>query len=115
MILAFSEISWNCYCIGKVMDQIYRSRDHGWLLVHGGLATMERRDRSGAWEVIVIAWREREKEGEVIGVFTNGATWRWSCGDGHTTALNRGSRWCSDGEMFLGARKKDWSQGGCGG
>jgi hypothetical protein len=62
MILAFSEISWNCYCIGKVMDQIYRSRDHGWLLVHGGLATMERRDRSGAWEVIVIAWRERERK-----------------------------------------------------
>jgi hypothetical protein len=66
MILAFSEISRNCYSIGKVMDWVYRSRDHGWLLVHGGLATMERRDRSGAWEVIVIAWRERERRRSLV-------------------------------------------------
>jgi hypothetical protein len=37
--------------------------------------------------------REREEEEEVIGVFTNVVTWRQSCGDGHTTLLNRGGRW----------------------
>jgi hypothetical protein len=37
------------------------SRDHSWLSVHGGLMTMGRRGRSGAWEVIVIARRERER------------------------------------------------------
>jgi hypothetical protein len=27
------------------------------------------------------------------------------------TTLNRGNRWCSDGEMILSVRR-DWSQGG---
>jgi hypothetical protein len=75
-ILAFSRISRNCYCIGKVMDRVYESWDHDWLSVHGGLATMGQRGRSRAREVIVIAWRERE---EVIRVITNGVTWRQSC------------------------------------
>jgi hypothetical protein len=68
--------------------------------------TMERRGRSAARDVVVIARRERE---EVIGVLTNDATWRQSCGDGHTTALNRGDRWCSDEEIVLDARRRDWS------
>jgi hypothetical protein len=66
----------------------------------------------GAREVIVIGRRERE---EVVGVLTNGATWRRSCRDNHTTALNRSGRWCSDGEMVLGTRRRDWSRGGCDG
>jgi hypothetical protein len=44
------------------MDWVFGSRDHGWLLVHDGLATMERRDRSRAREVVVKARRERERE-----------------------------------------------------
>jgi hypothetical protein len=40
---------------------------------------------------------EREREGyEVVGVFTNGATWRWSYGDDHMTVLHRCGWWCSD-------------------
>jgi hypothetical protein len=88
------------------MDQLYGSRDRGWLSVHGGFATMGRRDHSRALEVIVIAQRKRE---EVIGLLTNDTTCRWSCGDGHTMALNRGSRWCFDGEIVLGARRRDWT------
>jgi hypothetical protein len=53
------------------MDWVFGSRDHGWLLVHDGLATMERRGRSRAREVVVKARRERE---EIIGVLTNDAT-----------------------------------------
>jgi hypothetical protein len=94
------------------MDRVYGSRDHGWLSVHGGLTIMKRCGRSRAQEVIVIARREREK---VIGVFTNDATWRRSCGDGHTTALNIGGRWCSDREIILGAGRRDWSRGECNG
>jgi hypothetical protein len=60
MILAFSGISRNCFCIGKVMDFVYGSRNYGWLSVHGGLATIGQRDRSEAREV--------------FGVLTNGAT-----------------------------------------
>jgi hypothetical protein len=71
VILIFSEISQNCFYIEKVMDQVYGSRDHGCLSVHGGLATMGWRDCSRAQEVVVIAQRERE---EVIGVLTNDAT-----------------------------------------
>jgi hypothetical protein len=45
--------------------------------------------------------REREEEEEeVVGVLTNGTTWRQSCRDGHTTALNKGGRCCSDGERL---------------
>jgi hypothetical protein len=43
------------------MDRVYESRDHSWLSIHGGLATMERCDRSEAREVVVIAQRERER------------------------------------------------------
>jgi hypothetical protein len=57
----------------QIMDRVYGSWDHGWLLVHSGLVTMGRHDRSGAQKIVVIARRERE---EVIGVLTNGATWR---------------------------------------
>jgi hypothetical protein len=100
--------------IGKVMDLVYGSRDHVWLSVHGGLMAMGQHDRFKAREVVVIALRERERE-EVIGVLINDATWRRSCGDGHMTALNRGDQWCSDGEMVLDARRRDWSWSGCGG
>jgi hypothetical protein len=62
VILVFSEISRNCFCIGKIMCRVYGSRDHGWLSVHGGLTTMGRPGRSRAWEVIVIAQRDRERE-----------------------------------------------------
>jgi hypothetical protein len=58
--------------------------------------------------------RERERE-EVVRALTNGTAWRWSCGDGHTTALNRGGRWCTDGEIVPDVRRRDWSRGGCGG
>jgi hypothetical protein len=61
VILAFSGISQNCFFIEKVMHQVYGSRDHGCLSVHGGPATMGQRDRSGAREVIVVAQRERER------------------------------------------------------
>jgi hypothetical protein len=64
MILAFSEISQNCFFIGKVMDQVYGSRDHGCLSVHSGLATMGQHDRSKAREVVMIAQKERERERE---------------------------------------------------
>jgi hypothetical protein len=60
-MLVFSQISQNCFCIEKVMDQDYGSRDHDWLSVHGGLATMEQRGRFGAQEVVVITQRERER------------------------------------------------------
>jgi hypothetical protein len=45
--------------IGKIMNRVYGSRDHGWLLVHGGLVTMRRRDRSRAREVVKVSKRER--------------------------------------------------------
>jgi hypothetical protein len=86
---------------------------------------MGRHDRSGAWEVVMIVQREREREREgegegegerereeVTGVLTIDATWRRSCKDGNTTTLNRGAQWCSDGEMVLGARRRDWSKSG---
>jgi hypothetical protein len=43
------------------MDPVYGSRDHDWLSVHGGLATMGRGGRSRAREVVVIARREIER------------------------------------------------------
>jgi hypothetical protein len=55
----------------------------------------------------VIVQIERE---EVIGVLTNDSTWRRSCGDDHMTALNRGGKWCSDGEMVSGVRRRNWSR-----
>jgi hypothetical protein len=61
MILAFLGISQNWFLIGKVIDQVYGSRDHGWLSVHGGLVTMGRCGCSGAQKVIVTTWRERER------------------------------------------------------
>jgi hypothetical protein len=64
-----------------------------------------------AQEVIMIAQRERE---EIVGVLTNCVTWRWSYGDGHTTMLNRGGRWCSDGEIVPGVRRGYKSRGGYG-
>jgi hypothetical protein len=36
-------------------------------------------------------------------------------GDGRTTTLNRGDRWCSDGDMVLDVRRRDWSWGECNG
>jgi hypothetical protein len=36
-------------------------------------------------------------------------------GDGHTMALNRGGRWCSNGEMVPSVTMRYWSRGGCGG
>jgi hypothetical protein len=98
----------------KSHGSVYGSQDHDCLSIHGGLTTMERCGRSGAREVIVIAQRERERV-EVIGVLTNDVTWRRSCRDGHTMALNRGGRWCFDREMVPGARRRNWSRGGCAG
>jgi hypothetical protein len=46
------------------MNQVYGSRDHDWLPVHGGLMTMGWCNRSGAQKVIVIARREKERERE---------------------------------------------------
>jgi hypothetical protein len=60
--------------------------------------------------------REREKRREreeFVRVLTNGVSWRRSHGDGHTMTLNKGERWCSDGEMVPYVRKM--SRGGCGG
>jgi hypothetical protein len=59
--------------MGNVMDRIYGSWDHSWLLVHGELTTMGRCGRFEAREAIVIARSERE---EVIDILTNGTTWR---------------------------------------
>jgi hypothetical protein len=73
------------------MDRVYGSWDLASFSMHGRLAIMERRGHSGAREVIVIAQINRERE-EVIGVLINGATWRQSYGDDHTTTLNRGGR-----------------------
>jgi hypothetical protein len=61
VILIFYGISWNCFYIGKVMDQVYGSWDNDWLSVHGELTTMGRRNHSRAWEVVVMAQRERER------------------------------------------------------
>jgi hypothetical protein len=99
------------------MDRVYGSRDHDWLLVYNGLMNMGWRGRFRAREVVVVARRERASEREreeVIGILINDATWRRSCIDGHTTVLNRGSRWCSNGKMVPGARRRDWSRDGCG-
>jgi hypothetical protein len=43
------------------MNQVYKSQDHGWLLVHGGLTTMRQRGRYRARKVIVTTQRERER------------------------------------------------------
>jgi hypothetical protein len=94
------------------MDRVYVSWSHSSLSVHRGLVTLGWRGHSEAREVIVTARRERK---EVVRVLTNGAIWRQSCIDGHTTALKRGGRWCSDGEIVSGVRRRDWSRGGCGG
>jgi hypothetical protein len=56
-----SRIYQNCFCMGKVMNRVYGSRDHDYLSVHGGLTIMGRRDRSEAQKFIVIAHRERER------------------------------------------------------
>jgi hypothetical protein len=85
------------------MDQVYGTRDHGWLSVHGGLATMERCGCSGAWKVIMIA----QREGEDVRVLTNVTTWRWSCGDGHMMTLNKGGQWCSNRKMIPDVRRRD--------
>jgi hypothetical protein len=61
VILAFSKVSQNCFCIGKVLHRVYGSRDHGGLLFHGILTTMGRCGRSRAREFVVIARRERER------------------------------------------------------
>jgi hypothetical protein len=99
MILAFFGISRNWFLIGKVIDQVYGSRDHDWLSVHGTMRVLW--GSEGHRDSL-----ERERE-EVIRVLTNSATWRRSCEDSHTTALNKGGRWFSDGEMVPGMRRRD--------
>jgi hypothetical protein len=92
------------------MEHVYGSRDHNWRSFHGGLMTMGRHGHFGAQEVIVIAWKETEREREreeVVGVLTNNATWSRSYKDGHTTTLNRGDQWCFDGEMIPRVRRRD--------
>jgi hypothetical protein len=64
------------------MDQVYGSRDNGWLSIHGGLATMGQRGRSGAWEVVVIAQRERKRR-------SSGLSPMMSLGDGATEMSTR--------------------------
>jgi hypothetical protein len=77
--------------------------------VHGRLAIMEWRGRSKAGEVIVIAQRERERERERR---STGLSPMAPLGDGHTTTLNTDDWWCSDGEIVLGTRMRDWSRVG---
>jgi hypothetical protein len=110
-ILAFSMISQNCFCIGKVIDWVYGSQDHGWLSVHGGLTTMRWRGHSRTRDIIMIAQREREREEEVVGVLTNDATWRQRLP--HDNAQLRGSvvlQW-GDGS---GHEDESFEPGGCG-
>jgi hypothetical protein len=88
--------------------------DHGRLSVHGGFTTMARaRPLRGSGGHRDSSKRERERE-DIVGVLTNVASWSLSCGDGHTTVLNRGGRWFSDWEMVPGVRRY-WSRGGCSG
>jgi hypothetical protein len=66
------------------MNRVYGSRDHDWLLVHGGLATMGRRGCSRAQEVVVIARRERERggrRGSHQWLHLAAELWRWSHDD----------------------------------
>jgi hypothetical protein len=109
MILTFSMISQNCF-IGKVM---IRSMNHG--TTTGSRSIVDSRPWGGTATLGLgrSSWYLRKRK-EVVGVLTNDATWRQSCRDHHTTALNRGGRWCSDGEIVLGVRRRGWSRGGCG-
>jgi hypothetical protein len=75
-MLVFSKISQNYFCIVKIMDQIYGSRDNDWLLVYGGLAVIGRCGHFKTREVIEIARRERGGGEEFVGVLTNGVDWR---------------------------------------
>jgi hypothetical protein len=91
------------------MDQVDGSQDHGWLgpwWTHDHGAARPLWGSEGHHDS-----SERERE-EVIEVLTNGATWRRSCGDGHTTGLNRGGQWCSNVEVVLGTSRRDWSRVG---
>jgi hypothetical protein len=70
MILAFSEISQNCFCIGKIMDRVYGSRDHGWHSVHGGFMTMggrHNKERSGRLKVAIGIWRSKMTKENWVG------------------------------------------------
>jgi hypothetical protein len=64
-MLVFSKISQNYFCIVKIMDQIYGSRDNDWLLVYGGLAAIGQCGHFKTREVIEIARREEEGGGGV--------------------------------------------------
>jgi hypothetical protein len=79
---------------------------------------MGQHGRFRAREFVMIDWREGEEERErereeIVGVLISGASWRQICRDGHTIALIRGGRWCSDGEMVPNVRRM--SRGGCSG
>jgi hypothetical protein len=63
VILTFTGISQNFF-IGKVMDRVYGSQDHDWLLVYNGLMSMGWRGRFRAREVVMVARRERASERE---------------------------------------------------
>jgi hypothetical protein len=73
MILAFFRISHNCFCIGKIMDQVYGSPNHEWLSVHSGLVTM-----GAAWPLRGSGYRcdssERERDRGDRRVLINDAT-----------------------------------------
>jgi hypothetical protein len=70
-------------------------------------------DHGAVWPLQGLGgYRDSWEREEVVRVLTNGTTWRRSCGDGHTMTLNRGDRWCSDGEMILSTRMRYWSRGG---
>jgi hypothetical protein len=66
-MLVFSKISQNYFCIVKVMDQIYGSRDNDWLLVYGGLAAIGQCGHFKTREVIEIARREEEGGRSLLG------------------------------------------------
>jgi hypothetical protein len=75
---ATPEISRNCFCIIKVMDRVYGSRDHDWLSDHGGLATMGQCGRSESREVVMIAQREGERgQGSHQWRHLEAELWRW--------------------------------------
>jgi hypothetical protein len=77
------------------------------------LGSLLTHDHGAVWPLQGLGGhRDSSEREEVIRILTNGTTWRRSCEDGHTMALNKGDQWCSDGEMISSTRMRDWSRGG---
>jgi hypothetical protein len=87
------------------MDQVYGSRDHDWLSLHGGLVTMKRHGRSGAREVIMIAQRERGRRSCHQWCHLEAELQRWplDCAQQRRPMVLQ-----FDGEMVLSVRRRDW-------